>query len=64
MTLLLLAVTLLMLLFSVYKNRRMKAVFLDNRKKIAGVNASVQDSLAGIRVVKSFANESVDRDFL
>lgn len=62
MTLLLLAVTLLMLLFSVYKNRRMKAVFLDNRKKIAGVNASVQDSLAGIRVVKSFANESVERD--
>jgi len=62
MTLLLLAITLLMLLFSAYKNRRMKEVFLDNRKKIAGVNASVQDSLAGIRVVKSFANESVERD--
>ena len=33
---------------------------MDNRQKIAGVNASLQDSLAGIRVVKSFANESVE----
>lgn len=35
---------------------------MDNRRKIAGVNASLQDSLAGIRVVKSFANETVEHE--
>lgn len=62
LTLLLFGVTLLMLFFSLYQNRKMQATFMDNRKKIAGVNASLQDSLAGIRVVKSFANEDVERD--
>ena len=62
MTLLLFMVTLAMVLFSIYKNRKMKAVFMDNRKKIAGVNSQVQDSLSGIRVVKSFANEDLERE--
>ena len=62
MTLILLAVTLVMLVFSVWQNRKMRAVFMDNRRKIAGVNASLQDSLAGIRVVKSFANEEVEHE--
>lgn len=39
----------------------MRAIFLDNRRKIAGVNSQVQDSLSGIRVVKSFANEDLER---
>ena len=60
MTLILLAVTVLMLVFSVNQNKKMRAVFMDNRRKIATVNASLQDSLAGIRVVKSFANEPVE----
>ncbi|QDR79878.1 ABC transporter ATP-binding protein [Sporomusa termitida] len=62
MTLILFAVVLVMIVFSIYKNRRMKAVFMDNRQKIAGVNSRVQDSLAGIRVVKSFANEDLERE--
>lgn len=62
MTLILFGVTVVMILFSIYKNRKMKAVFLDNRKKIAGVNSQVQDSLSGIRVVKSFANEDLERE--
>ncbi len=62
MTLILLCVTLVMIVFSIDKNKKMRAVFLDNRKKIAGVNARVQDSLAGIRVVKSFGNEKLERD--
>ena len=60
MTLLLLAVTLIMVVFSLGKNRRMHRIFMDNRRKIAAVNARVQDSLSGIRVVKSFANEEVE----
>lgn len=62
MTLILLAVTILMIAFSVSKNKKMRAIFLDNRKKIAGVNQQVQDSLSGIRVVKSFANEDLERE--
>ena len=62
LTLILIAVTLVMLIFSMLQNKKMQATFMDNRRKIAGVNASLQDSLAGIRVVKSFANEDIERD--
>ncbi|AHF10031.1 MULTISPECIES: ABC transporter ATP-binding protein [Dehalobacter] len=61
MTLILLAVTAIMVIFSIQRNLKMKAVFLDNRVKIAKVNTSLQDSLAGIRVVKSFANEEAEK---
>jgi len=60
MTLILLLVTVIMVLFTVYKNIKMAPIFTDNRAKIAVVNSSVQDSLSGIRVVKSFANEDVE----
>ena len=62
MTLQLFAVTLLMLIFSVQRNLKMRAVYTDNRIKIAHVNSRLQDSLAGIRVVKSFTNEELERD--
>lgn len=62
LTLILIAVTVVMLVFSLFQNKKMQATFMDNRRKIAGVNASLQDSLAGIRVVKSFANEDIERD--
>ena len=44
-----------------WQNMRMREVFSDNRKKISGINARLQDSLAGMRVVKSFANEQTER---
>ena len=62
MTLILLAATAIMIVFAFFQNRRMRSVFADNRKKIAVVNARIQDSLSGIRVVKSFANEAVEVD--
>lgn len=62
MTLILLSVTIIMVTFSFYQNRKLKAIFMDNRKKIANVNSRVQDSLSGIRVVKSFANEEVESE--
>ena len=34
---------------------------MENRRQIANVNSSLQDTLAGIRVVKSFANEDIER---
>ncbi len=54
-------VVLFMLFFSAKQNKRMQATFLDNRKKIGNINATLQDSLAGIRIVQSFANEDIER---
>lgn len=62
MTLILLAVTILMVIFSWNKNKQMRSVFFDNRKKIAHVNSRLQDTLSGIRVVKSFANEDLEQE--
>lgn len=62
MTLILLAVTIVMVIFSWNQNNKMRAVFMDNRKKIAHVNSRLQDTLSGIRVVKSFANEDLEHE--
>ena len=62
MTVILLCITILMIIFTIYQNKKMHAVFMDNRKKIASVNSQVQDTLAGIRVVKSFGNEELERE--
>ena len=43
------------------QNLHMRSVFADNRTKISEVNSQLQDSLAGMRVVKSFANEDAER---
>lgn len=50
----------IMLLFAFYYNGKMKIAFRRNREKIADINSQIEDSLAGIRVVKSFANEKVE----
>ena len=55
-----LVVTLVFAAVMLRMNLTMRATFTDNRKKIGGVNAQLQDSLEGIRVVKSFANEDTE----
>ena len=47
--------------FNVYANWRMRAVYRENRVRIAQVNSQLEDSLAGVRVVKSFAAEDLER---
>lgn len=61
MTLCLLAVVICMVVFSVSQNKKMRRTFSDNRKKIAGINSSLQDTLGGIRVVKSFTGEDIEQ---
>ena len=51
---------LMMILIAVYFNRKMKNAFKENRARIADINTQIEDSLAGIRVVKSFGNESTE----
>ena len=60
MTLCLVSVVLVMAVFSVSRNRKMRATFSDNRKKVAGINSSLQDTLGGIKVVKSFTGEEIE----
>lgn len=60
LTLILFAVVILMGIFSLLQHKKMKRAFKNNQQKIGNVNADVQDSLAGIRVVQSFANEAVE----
>ena len=62
LALILLAVTVVMMVFSYSQNKKMRRTFMENRKKIGTVNASLQDSLGGIRVVQSFANEDIEID--
>ncbi len=51
-----------MFFFSLSQNKRIQATFMENRRKIGDVNASLQDTLSGIRVVQSFANEKIEQD--
>ena len=51
-----------MFVFSFRQNQRMQETFMENRRKIGDVNSSLQDTLAGIRVVQSFANEDIERE--
>ena len=46
-----------MAVFAFYFNGKMGMAFKRNREKIAEINSQIEDSLSGIRVVKSFANE-------
>lgn len=62
MALALLVLLLFMLIFSLKQNTYMRATFRDNRKKIGDINAVLQDSLAGIRIVQAFANEEVEQE--
>ncbi len=62
LTLILVLVTVIMFVFALLQNKTMQRTFMENRRQIANVNASLQDTLAGIRVVKSFANEDIERN--
>ncbi|MCB0114106.1 MAG: ABC transporter ATP-binding protein [Caldilineaceae bacterium] len=50
-----------MVVFSVYFNRRMKRALRLSKDRIGDINAQVEDTLAGIRTVKSFTNEAVEQ---
>ena len=52
----------LMLVFSYGQNKKKQETFMDNRRKIGDINSSLQDTLAGIRVVQSFANERIEQE--
>lgn len=62
LTLLIFAILPVMLLCSMRFNRKMRRAFKKSRTQIGEINAQVEDSLLGVRVVKSFANEAVEEE--
>lgn len=50
-----------MFVYAYILNKKMKRAFKTNREKVADINARIEDNLSGIRVVKSFANEEIER---
>ena len=57
----LILLVIVMFVFPFRQNAKMQETFMENRRKIGDVNASLQDTLYGIRVVQSFANEDIER---
>ena len=51
-----------MFVYAFFLNRRMKRAFKENRVQIAEINTQIEDNLSGIRVVKSFANEQIEKE--
>ena len=51
-----------MLIYAVLFNKKMKKAFKMNRVRIAEINGQIEDNLSGIRVVKSFANEDIEKN--
>ena len=51
-----------MLWFAISKNKAMQNSFRDMRLKVADINAQVEDSISGVRVVKSFTNEWYEKE--
>ena len=51
------SIVIVMLFYALIFNKRMKYAFKENRARIADINSQIEDSLSGIRVVKSFGNE-------
>ena len=58
----LIVLVIVMFVFSFRQNAKMQETFMENRRKIGDVNASLRDTLSGIRVVQSFANEDIERE--
>lgn len=62
LTLIIFSILPIMIFFSYKFNRRMRAAFKESRVQVGEINSQVEDSLLGVRVVKSFANEDVEKD--
>jgi ATP-binding cassette subfamily B protein len=60
LTLIVFAFIPVMFVYAYYYNKKMHNAFKKNREKVSLINAGIEDSLSGIRVVKSFTNEEIE----
>nr|WP_236600949.1 ABC transporter ATP-binding protein [Ktedonobacter sp. SOSP1-85] len=61
LTLLLFLFMPIMIVYALYFNKKMNTALRGSKDRIGDINAQVEDTLAGIRVVKSFTNEEVEK---
>ena len=61
LTLIVLLFLLFMAVYAFYFNKKMKAALRRSKDRIGDINAQVEDTLSGIRVVKSFTNEEIEQ---
>jgi len=48
--------------YALFLNKKMKIAYKENRRRMADINGQIEDSLSGIRVVKSFGNEHIEEE--
>jgi ATP-binding cassette subfamily B protein len=62
LTLLVLLFLPIMAVYAIYFNKKMKSALRKSKDRIGDINAQVEDTLSGIRVVKSFTNEEIEKE--
>nr|WP_243108483.1 ABC transporter ATP-binding protein [Maliibacterium massiliense] len=62
LTIIIFALLPVMALFAAVFNTKMRGAFRMSRRQVGDINAQVEDTLLGIRVVKSFANERIEEE--
>ncbi|MCX7586699.1 ABC transporter ATP-binding protein [Phenylobacterium sp. 58.2.17] len=60
LTLMIVAIIPLAVIYALHFSGRMNIALTQSKRQVGAINERVEDSLAGIRVVKSFANEDVE----
>ncbi len=62
LTIILFSYVILLIVFAIYKRKKMRLAFNQVRKEIANVNTSLENSLSGVREIKAYANEEIEYD--
>jgi ATP-binding cassette subfamily B protein len=62
LTLMLFASVPVILVIAYFSNIKMSKAYKRNREAVGDINSQLEDSLSGIRVVKSFANEEIEME--
>ncbi len=62
LTLIMLGITIVMVIYSVWANYKKRIILRENRETMARINSQAQDSLGGIRIVKAFGNERIENN--
>ncbi|NLC67174.1 MAG: ABC transporter ATP-binding protein [Clostridium sp.] len=62
LTLIIFALVPFLLWFAIYYNNKMRRTFRNMRKQLSNINADLEDTISGVRVVKSFTNECFEEE--
>ena len=62
LTFVILALLPLLIIYTIFFQGRLRRAYKENREKIGELNAGLEDTLSGIRVVKSFVNEKLEEN--